>query len=78
MKIERFKVDLNRLKGELAEDVFGITKEDAIEQAICINCRQSITTPGLFYSMVGRREWAISGTCERCFDKMWSEDDSPT
>lgn len=78
MKTESFKVDLNRLKGELAKEAFGITKEEAIEQAICINCRQPISTPGLFYSMAGRREYAISGICEVCFDKMWGEDEART
>jgi len=46
----------------------------SIPAGMCISCRQ----PALpkCYSDAGRREYAISGMCEQCFDECTKEDDT--
>src|SRR5208282_4692687 len=45
-----------------------------MSSALCIKCKQ----PAILrcHSEAGRREFAISGLCEVCFDDMFAEDDS--
>lgn len=60
-----FKIDLKAL----AVAVHGITKAEAHEKFICIDCKK---TPK-FHTLAGRREYVISGYCEPCFDKIAEE-----
>lgn len=59
------------LQKEMSRDVFGMTKEDALAQNICIQCKRVPT----FSSDAGRREYQISGVCEPCFDAMFPEEE---
>ena len=64
-----FKGDaLKNLKSNLAKDLFGMTKEEALAQELCISCKQPAMSG--CYSDAGVREYNISGTCERCFDRI--------
>jgi hypothetical protein len=64
--------DLQRLKDHLrqliAEQGGGL-----LQDGECIRCRK----PALarYYSAAGRREFAISGLCEICFNVVCAEDD---
>lgn len=63
---------MQKLKQELAKQVFG---EDAVfnmEAGLCIACKE----PALAkcYSDAGRREVAISGLCEVCWDEMFKDE----
>lgn len=55
---------------------FGMTKTEALEKKICIDCKRSILdaqggmNKELFHSMAGVSEWRISAMCERCYDKL--------
>lgn len=60
---------LHRIKNAMAEDIFGITVDEAHEKGICIECREP-ADPNC-YSVAGKAEWKISGLCERCFDAMY-------
>ena len=62
---------LDDFKAALAIDTFGMTLEAAQAKGICIDCRQ----PALprCYSDAGRREYKISGLCEKCFDTITTE-----
>jgi hypothetical protein len=57
------------LKDDLSVAGFGITKDAALAQGICIQCRQPAEEK--CYSDAGRREYRISGMCELCFDEMF-------
>ena len=59
-------MNLQKLKNSLEKDLYGITKEEALNRNICIDCKQ----PPTFYSREGRSEYKISGYCEPCFDKL--------
>jgi len=65
------KVDLAKLKANLAQDAFNMTIQQAHEQSICIQCKQSALAR--CYSPEGRREYALSGMCEHCFDQLATE-----
>ena len=72
------KNELQILKDNLSMASYGLTKEEAHKLDICIQCKQKIveTTrknnkPGGIYSIAGHQEYAISGMCEYCFDKLF-------
>ncbi len=62
--------NLQNFKDHLAKELFGETKSDAAEFGTCISCKQ-LALPNC-YSDAGRKEYKISGLCEKCFDKMCS------
>jgi hypothetical protein len=57
---------LQDFKDQMAKDLYGWTKAEATAQGLCIQCH----LPALenCYSEAGRKEYGISGLCERCFD----------
>ena len=65
-----------------AKDIFGMTMQEAHSRGICIRCQEpalvqaadgtSKHNPELFYSPAGKKEWNISGMCEKCFDNMFT------
>lgn len=60
---------LNELKNTLAKELYGISREDALERRICIDCKQPALSRCT--STLGRKEYRISGLCEVCYDKMF-------
>ena len=66
----------------MAKQTFGMTIEDAHSRGICIRCQEpalvmsadgtSKHNPELFYSPAGKKEWNMSGMCEKCFDNMFA------
>lgn len=53
---------------QTAKKVFGVTKTEALEEGICVQCRE-LAIPKC-YSDAGLREYPISGLCELCFDEI--------
>lgn len=72
------------LVSSVSKQTFGMTREDAHSKGICIKCQKPVLVmsadgtskynPELFYSQAGKKEWNISGMCEKCFDSMFSEE----
>jgi len=60
------KEEIQKVVDDLVKVLFGISNKEGIEEGICINCRQ----PALenCYSEAGKKEFYISGLCEKCFD----------
>ena len=60
--------NLNEFKEQLAKSIYGMTPKEAIEKGICIQCKK----PALenCYSKAGKKEFFISGLCEKCFDEI--------
>lgn len=67
------EIDLDRLKANLKQVAFGEGSDQKVELGLCRECGE----PALpkCYSEAGRREFAISGVCERCFDGMFGDED---
>jgi hypothetical protein len=65
--------DLQQFKDQLSRYACGMTVAEAHAKGICIECKE----PALpkCYSEAGRGEYQISGTCEKCFDAMFAEED---
>ena len=61
---------LEEVKHSLAKSLFGEDYQDIQESGLCIQCRE----PALpkCYSEAGRKEFKISGLCEKCFDEIMS------
>jgi hypothetical protein len=64
-----FNVALEHFKNELSKNIYGMSKSEAIAKNICVSCKQ----PPTFYSDAGKAEYKISGLCEPCWDKIFSE-----
>lgn len=64
---------LNNIANSLSKTVFGISREEALSTGICVQCRQP-AIPNC-YSPAGRREYAISGLCEKCFDSIFEKEE---
>jgi hypothetical protein len=63
---------LNDFKDALSKMATGMTKSEAHQKGVCINCK----LPNVLsrcYSDAGRREYQISGMCEKCFDELFTE-----
>lgn len=50
------------LLDNLAKEIYGITKEEALSQNICLQCKKTPT----FITVAGEKEYPISGLCEPC------------
>ena len=59
---------LSALKDDMANDLFGMTKAEAIKKGVCIDCKQPAMS-GCF-SDLDVEEYEISGLCSRCFDQI--------
>ena len=64
-----------------AKQLYGMTIEDAHSRGLCVRCHEPALVqidgetqhnPELFYSPAGKKEWNISGMCEKCFDNMFA------
>ena len=69
MPIEGQSPELARIAEQLTKENFGIGLSEATAKGICIACKE----PAMCYSEAGRREYYISGMCERCFDEAFEE-----
>jgi len=72
---ERAMKGLQEFKDQLAVELYGKTVREAQAEGLCIQCKE----PALekCYSAAGRREYRISGLCEKCFDSITGEEDEP-
>lgn len=67
--------ELQEFIDNVARIAFGAAPADV--PGCCINCREPFSEKNV-YTEAGRRETAISGLCEKCFDDMFKEqDDEP-
>lgn len=60
--------EMKKIKEKFSKKVFGMSISEAQAKGICIQCRK----PALenCYSEAGKKEYAISGLCEKCFDEI--------
>lgn len=65
---------LEDFKNELSTLIHGMTKAEAINKGICIDCKE----PPVFYTEAGEREYYITGICEKCWTKMFEDKDELT
>lgn len=69
---------LDALVDEMGRIAFGMSKTEALEKKVCIDCKRSILdaqggiNKELFHSMAGVSEWRISATCELCYNKLFN------
>ena len=72
--------ELIKLSDSLSKELFSLTPSEAIQQGICISCKQRIyysadgkaEKEGHIYSIAGQNEYRITALCEYCFDKACS------
>lgn len=61
-------MSLKDFQDQVAKSIYGKTKDEAVSSGLCIDCGK----PALenCYSEAGRKEFLISGLCEKCFDSL--------
>ena len=61
--------NLAKFKQNLQEEIYGKDSTENKTKGLCIQCKH----PALknCYSEAGRREFKISGLCEKCFDAIF-------
>lgn len=65
---------ITSLADRVAVSLYGMTPVEARQKRICISCKQPITSE-VFYSEYGHREYLITALCERCYDKLFEENE---
>jgi hypothetical protein len=65
--------DLKARLDDMVKQETGMSPAEAKAQGLCFECKE----PALAkcHSDAGRREYAISGMCEKCFDATFAEDE---
>jgi len=61
-----------RLSEQFELELYGMTKPQALEKGVCINCKK--VAKDRIYSKDGAKEYMISAYCEICFDALTKED----
>jgi len=61
-------MSLTEFKQKLQEEIYGKDSVENKSKELCIKCEQ-FALPNC-YSETGRREFKISGLCEKCFDEI--------
>ena len=61
-------MNLQQVKANMALDLYGQTKDQAVASGNCIQCKEPAIPK--CYSEVGKREFYILGLCEECFDNI--------
>jgi hypothetical protein len=57
----------------LAKEIYGKNPSDCMAEGVCIQCGENAMEN--CYSEVGRKEFYISGLCEKCFDSIFEDID---
>ena len=62
--------DLNNFKDDLALNLFGRSRTLAVAGKSCVSCGKPATD---FRDELSRKEFGISGLCQRCQDEFFAE-----
>ena len=68
MKPSHKTTDMRNFLDSVSKDMFGRCRTEAIESGICIDCGEPATE---FVDQLSRKEYAISGLCQECQDKIF-------
>ena len=58
----------------ISQKMFGRPRRAMIEDGLCVTCGGDATK---FNDTLSRKEYSISGMCQKCQDKMFDYDDEP-
>jgi len=65
---------LRDFQDAVSREAHGMTRGEAMEKGVCVDCKKPDALSRC-HSEAGRREYAISGMCEECWDRMFSEEE---
>ena len=57
----------------LLTSIYGISVEEAVKREICVQCQHPAMSN--IFTELGMEKYYISGFCEKCWDRMFGEDD---
>lgn len=70
MKPSEKSPEMERVLDKLCEEVCGVKRTTSIRSDICVWCKESATD---FVDALSRKEFMISGLCQKCQDKVFNE-----
>ena len=65
-------MSLREFQDSLSSIAHGMTKAEAHQKGICVDCKQ----PPVLRTELEEKEYRISGICGKCWDKTFSEEES--
>ena len=65
--------EIKKVLDNFTKNQFGKTKTDAEAEKVCVFCHESIKDED-FRNEISRREYGISGICQKCQDKVFGKD----
>ena len=64
---------ITKVLDNITKDTFGKSKTDAEEEKVCVFCHKPINFKD-FRNEISRKEYAISGICQKCQDDVFGKD----
>ena len=62
---------IQKIQEELMEKAYGKESKENREKGLCISCKEPAVAN--CYSAEGKREYKISGLCEKCYDDLFND-----
>ena len=59
---------MNKFKDKISENLFGIKLSEAKTNLTCVSCKNKVIK---FRDELSKKEYKISGLCQKCQDKIW-------
>ena len=78
LRITGEDMDLQNFKDALEQEAvkageMKMTRQEAVSKGLCAVCGEPAIPK--CYSDAGKKEYEISGSCEKCFDEMFEEEE---
>lgn len=74
MSFSQKSAEVRELLDKLSADAFGRSYTDSLGLQICVSCGESCP-PESFVDDLSRKEYQISGFCQKCQDEVFGEED---
>jgi len=65
--------EIKKFLDNMTEKTFGKSKTDAEKEKVCVFCHKPIKDED-FRNEISRREYGISGICQKCQDDVFGKD----
>ena len=65
--------EIKKVLDNITTDMFGKSKSDAEAERVCVFCHKPIKDED-FRNEISRREYGISGICQKCQDDVFGKD----
>ena len=71
-KLNEVNMNVPQIRENLAFDIFGRSLKRSLATAVCVCCKQEAAS---FKDELSKREYGISGLCQKCQDEVFGSSD---